>query len=220
MGGLEFHSAGRRIDGRNQDEDGDEQRDKSRYDPYFVAVMHHQPPCIIRSCRAPMSKFGHLEVGSDLSCLRQSAPTTGGQDKLFRPVGSDGRVGSGTVIGIDLGGGIQWPTIHVRQHRRRCPLKRAASQWFASRLGPELMPEPSPELAVGLAFLKQGEEVAGRDALEHFGDAAEADLGKAVRDVAGIQAVQEELEHFVASVTRQLFFSAPPPDSLQISVCV
>lgn len=82
------------------------------------------------------------------------------------------------------------------------------------------MPQPGPELAVGLAFLKQGEEVAGRDALEQFGDAAEADLGKAVRDVEGIEAVNEELEHFVARVARQLFFSAPPPDSLQVSVCV
>lgn len=82
------------------------------------------------------------------------------------------------------------------------------------------MPQPCPELAVGLAPLKQGVEVAGRYALEHFGDAAEAGLGKAVRDIAGIDPVDEELEHFVSSVSRQFFFSAPPPDSLQVTVCV
>lgn len=67
------------------------------------------------------------------------------------------------------------------------------------------MLQPSPELAVGLAFLKLDEEIAGRDALEHCGDAAEADLGKAVREVAGVEPVNEELENFVARVSRQLF---------------
>ena len=129
-------------------------------------------------------------------------------------------LGTGTIIGIDFGCGRSGAQNPRPSYRRRCPLKRAAPHGIASRLGPELMPQPGSELAVGLAFLKQGEEFTGRDAFEHFGDAAEAGPGKAVRDVAGIEAVNEELEHFVAKVTRQFFFSAPPPDSLQVSVCV
>ena len=41
MRGFEFHGTGRRIDGRDQNEDGDEQRKERRHQSKFAVLLYH-----------------------------------------------------------------------------------------------------------------------------------------------------------------------------------